>query len=232
MTFCVLGANCSVYDPMQRLAGVTRASPICEGCTNRCEKQLHLLKYDYLDLSQLIPANPAPSEAKIARPKPASRPPMDMNIYVLRGQIAYTLFTAADALAQFLGDTGPGWRDMREGYAVTVNVSYLHYRVPDLARMPRTERAWDLQTDVVNALSGPEVMVLFSLLHRRARKACGLDAKLITVPGYCPKCNVPSLRRADDNPGKISCAGCRHAMSEQDYLAAQRVVFTRSGCET
>lgn len=227
MTFCVLAEECSVYDRTAQLPGIARSTPLCEGCRRRSESELNLLRYDYVDLSQLIPARDGHSDAKIARPKPASKPTIDLQVFTLRGEIAYALRVTEVALRVYLGDRVPAELPVREGFAMDNSIRYLQPRVDELAGMPATEAHWRLSGTVTETLSGPEVLLLLGRLHHRARKICGLEPMTITVPGMCPSCSTASLRRKDDDDDKIWCIHCRLVFSKEMYFQSQRMIFTR-----
>jgi hypothetical protein len=214
MTFCVLGENCSVFDRAAKTPGISRFNPLCEGCRNRAKRELNQLRYDYVDLSQLIPKKDGQTEAKIARPKPESSPTIDVAVYTLRSDIAWQVTGAEVRLRVHLGDRSLPGDPRREGYSLDASIRYLEPRVQDLARLPPLED-W----------GGPEYLVLFGELHRRSRRVCGLDPRTVSVPGFCPSCSVPSLRRHDDDPERIWCARCQGQLSREDYFAAQRMQF-------
>lgn len=223
MTFCVLGENCSVWDRHSELPGVSLYNPLCEGCRNRAASELNLLRYDYVDLSQLIPKRDAHSEAKIARPKPESSPPLDVAVLTLRSDIAWHCRVAEVRLRAFRNDRERFALPVREGFGLEASVRYLQCRADELARMPGMANV-----DDETGFSGVDYLVLFGDLHRRARKVCGLDPRTVTVPGWCPTCGVSSLRRHDDNPDKVWCGRCRLTLSKEDYYQAQRMQFAPS----
>jgi len=227
MTFCILGENCSVFDRRTETSGLSHRNPLCDGCRNRVRRELNLLRYDYVDLSQLIPKTDARGDARIFRPKPGSSPPLDVQVFTLREQIAGVARCAELALRRHLGMALPSVK-VREGYGLSDAVSYLHPRVDDLARMPPFEALWGSQGAVgavVDKLDGAAVLMLFGALHRQARKMCGLDPRTIRVPGSCPSCSVPALKRLDDDPGRLWCQNCNLQLTRQEYLNAQRMLF-------
>lgn len=222
MTFCVLGENCSVYDRRTETSGISFRNPLCEGCRNRSRRELHLLRYDYVDLSQLIAKRDGNSEAKIARPKPGSVPVIDVDVFTLRSEIAEVARNAEVALRAHLGNLHPP-APVREGYALSSSVAYLGPRVDDMARVPVFVALW--ASEGAYEVDGAQVLVLLGALHRRARRVCGVDPKVIRVPGLCPSCSVPALRRHDDDPERYWCQGCNLQVSREEYLAAQRMLF-------
>jgi ribosomal protein L37AE/L43A len=224
MTFCVLDQNCSVFDRRMETPGISYRNPLCEGCRNRSRRELYLLRYDYVDLSQLIAKRSGVSEAKIARPKPGSVPPIDVEIFTLRSVIASAARSAEDGLRRQLGMVRvPSSVKVREGYGLSDSVGFLHPRVDDVARMGPFVGLWG--SEGPSEADGAQVLALFGELHRRARKACGIEPKVIRVPGVCASCSVPALRRYDDNPDRIWCHYCNLQMTAGQYHAAQRMQF-------
>lgn len=221
MTFCVLGENCSVFDRLAKTSGLSRHNPLCEGCRNRAQRELNLLRYDYVDLSQLIGKSDGSSDVKISRPKPESSPAIDLAVFTLRSRIAVSCRQAEDALRVMHGFPPISLR-MREGYRLADSVFFLSPRVDDLARMPLVLGEWG---DDGAALDGPQVLLLFGFLHRRARRVCGLDPRVVGVPGHCPSCSATALRRHDDDPERVWCGFCQVRLSREDYFAAQRMQF-------
>lgn len=223
MTFCVLDQNCSVFDRRTETSGISFRNPLCEGCRNRSRRELHLLRYDYVDLSQLIAKRDSNSEAKITRPKPGSAPVIDVDVFTLRSAIAQVVQLAEEGLRWHLGMVHVV-QPVREGYGLSASVAFLGPRVDDLARMPAKVALWASETP--SAMDGAQVLVLVGELHRRARRVCGVDPKVIRVPGNCPSCSVPALRRHDDDPERYWCQMCNLQVSRADYLAAQRMIFS------
>lgn len=214
MTFCILAENCTVFDRHANTSGLSRHNPLCEGCRNRSKRELNLLRYDYVDLSQLIAKQGGLSEAKISRPKPESSPTVDLSVLTLRSEMTDTAMWAEFRLRTHLGMLHTS-APVREGYGLSQAVYFLEPRVDALARMPAAD----------GHLSGAELLLLVGMLHRRARKVCGLDPRTIQLPGLCPSCSVPSLRRHDDDPERVWCAACNMQLAKEAYYAAQRMQF-------
>lgn len=222
MTFCLLGENCSVFDRVTKTPGLSLHNPLCEGCHSKAKRELNLLRYDYVDLSQLIPKRDVQSEARIARPKPSSKPPIDMAVFTLRSRIAGVCVGVEVVLRQRLGMLHSGPLPAREGYALTAAIRYLEPRICDVARLPAM--AGDF-CDEGDDFDGPQIILFFSTLHARARKVCGLEPRTVRVPGFCPSCSVPALQRLDDDEDRLWCSYCSARMSRVEYYAAQRMQF-------
>jgi hypothetical protein len=222
MTFCVLGENCSVFDRHTKTSGLSLRSPLCEGCRNRARRELDLLRFDYVDLSQLIAKSDGRSEAKISRPKPESSPTIDLSVFTLRSQIVELARAAETAvrIRQHTPSTASPW--VREGFALSSSIAFLYPRVDELALTASVPARWD---DDLGDLDGPQTLYTVGVLHRRARRVCGVDPRTIRVPGLCPSCSAPTLCRHDDDPQRLWCAACHIQLDEQQYYAAQRMQF-------
>lgn len=218
MTFCVLGEKCSVFDRVTSTPGLTRTGTLCEGCRNNAERDLNLLRYDYVDLSQHIPRTAAPSDVRISRAKPASSPTIDLAVFTLRSRISSTVRAVETAVRARFGLSTPAAG--REGFALDSAVRFLHPRVQDVARLSVSRG--DFDEDVVE-LDGPGMVVLLGVLHRRSRRVCGLDPRTVCPPGDCPSCSVPALRRYDDDPGWIWCANCGRSLDREGYSRVVRM---------
>lgn len=185
-------------------------------------RELDLLRFDYVDLSQLVSKKDGHSEVKISRPKPESSPPLDMLVVTLRWDMVWTTRKAEDHLRAHIQDRPRVDLPVREGFSLDCSIRYLSPRVDDLARLP--EAAGPVGEDGM-VYSGVDLLRLIGVLHSQARKVCGLDPRTITVPGDCPSCAAPSLRRLDDNPEKIWCVHCHLRLSKDDYYRVQRLQF-------
>jgi ribosomal protein L37AE/L43A len=225
MTFCLLGENCSVFDRQNECPGISLHNPLCDGCRNRAEAELNLLRYDYVDLSQMVPKTGGHSEVKISRPKPESSPPLDMSVITLRSQLAWVAVQAELHLRVRLGNVLSVSLPVREGFGLDSSVRYLRARVDDLALLPAA--AGPVGEDGV-ALSGLDLIVMVGRLHRRVRQVIGVDPRTITVPGDCPQCSTPTLRRHDDDTERVWCCRCRLSMSKAEYHRAARMQFAPS----
>lgn len=218
MTFCILDENCAVYDRHSKIAGIVRASNICEGCRNRIRQDLNALRYDFVDLSQQLPPQETRNDAHIFRPKPESSPPLDMQALGLRDDIVDLLTGCEDAARALLGDR-PRQGRTRDGYAVDQAIRYLEERAHYLVQVSAVVIADEV-------LAGLDVPSRLRTLHRRVRRCVGLLVPSVGLPGVCPRCRVPALRRRGDDPGgRVWCEQCRASMSRDDYYAACRMQF-------
>lgn len=215
--FCILGANCAVYDRPTQLAGLCYSDPICTACENRGRQELNMLRYDYVDLSQLMPKPDSRGEVRIFRPLPESSPPISVAVFALRTEVAYVVAHTSETLRQFLGRrTGRAW-PTREGWRLDQDVAFLINHVGDIARIPATTLMWSTEALEPTARTGADMLLVIGDLHRRVRKLCGLDPRTISVPGYCPECHLPALMRQEDDVDTLWCNNCRTRLSSFDY---------------
>lgn len=218
--FCILGENCSVYDRRQKIPGVTYGYVLCDGCWDSAHQMLSGLPLDYLDLSQLIPRSASPTEAKIARPRPSSVPPLDLNAFTLRSDIAWTLLLW-EGHVRWSENSPPRDVRAREGFNVDVAVRHLSTRINVLAALPPIDDFHDGRDAEPYEMDGAQGLLRLHALHRRARAFCGLAKKLVKLPGECFACGVPALRR-EEGGDKVWCGHCRAAWAHDEYLARLR----------
>jgi len=221
MTFCALEKHCTVYDRVQNISGLSYGNPLCEGCRNRCVSDLNFLRYDFVDLSQILVPGDARSEAQIFRPKPESSPPIDMRAYGLREDIHSVLTATEDAVRQLRQERPRITAGVRQGYAVDQAVRYLCDRVQDIAD---TSYVWAREING-EPLHGADVLTEFGRLHGKARALLGLADLSVGLAGACPYCAVPALRRREPDDGKVWCGRCRKVMARSDYDDWLRMQF-------
>lgn len=226
MTFCSLGENCVVYDRMTCAPGYSGHHCLCPGCTEASKSDLNLLRYDYVDLSQLIPLPDVRGEAgRIFRPKPESKAPIDVSVFTLRGDVAWFVRQAAEVLRWHSGTRLANPMPVREGYQLDTDVRYLIPRVDNLAGLPKFKIHWLPEDEERSELDGVELVLHIRRLHKRARKVCGTLPRLITVPGDCGPCGTPSLRRNSDDAAKIWCTHCKNTLTRDEYENRLRLHF-------
>lgn len=223
MTFCQFDAKCCVYDSHTECPGYSGTNIICNGCHDQSRRELNQLRYDYVDLSQLIPRGDARSEDQIFRPRPESSPPINVHVWHVRSEIAYQVMLTAMHLRGELGTGGHQQMPSREGWRLDHDIRYLGDHVADVAALPASERHWSTEAAELTERDGIAMLAAFGALHRRARKLCGTDPRTITVPGDCPRCLAPSLRRHADNSEVIWCVHCAQKMTGDEYHAVIRM---------
>lgn len=227
MTFCAFDTRCVVYDRQSKIPGLSHGWTLCEGCRTNGESTLNLLRYDYVDLSQLVPkADGRNDEANIFRPKPESSPPVNDQVFNLRADIAYFVRLVTILTRKAIGSPLPRpGIPVREGYALDADVHWLGKHVDDLARVPATVAHYDTDTVAPAVLDGLGMLLRLRAMHRRARVVCGLDARTVTMPGFCPTCNTTSLRREAGDTDKIWCLHCKLQLSSAEYGQVVRLQY-------
>lgn len=224
MNYCLMDKHCVVYDANTGLCGVAHYDPLCQGCENSLVATFNQLRLDYVDLTQLLPPADARNEAgKIFRPKPESRPNMNISAFALRGEIAWTVAVVANAVRE---TTGTPRRQpsmpVREGFGLDCDLRYLEPRAADLAGL-RDVHCWPYDSDERYVTDGPAIIVALRTLHSRARRMCGTQPKILALPGNCPFCRLATFRRHDDDENNIWCAKCRRKYTAHEYGRAVRL---------
>jgi hypothetical protein len=219
-TFCIMDKRCVVYDKDLGTPGISYAHPACQGCSDDLRTLLNQLRYDAIDLGQLVPKPVTGGKGeRIFRPAPESTPPINVLAYDLRAAIGYTVGLAAVVLRHAEGLPQPPIRKpLGYGYALDRDVKLLGVHVDELMRLPATQHYWDPAETVLSELDGVGVVLLLRRLHRVARRVCGLDPRTITVPGDCPHCEATAtLRRTDFEPQVIWCVRCKRRLDLEGY---------------
>lgn len=224
MSYCLLAENCSVYDKAHHIPGIAVGGPLCHGCKDLARADLNLLRYDYIDLSQLIPKADGRNDSRIFRPKPESSPPVNMSVLTLRGEIAFFVNRVGIAVRRWAGSPQRAVSlPVREGYGLDHDVRYLMAHVDDLVSLPATDAYWSTEVGEPYPMTGPDIVLRVAELHRRSRRLCGVDPRTITVPGHCDDCNTPSLRRHDDDADRVWCLHCKKHLDQDGYLRVVRL---------
>lgn len=228
MSFCIRDRDCVVYDAVQKLAGYSGSEVLCFACQDAAAGVLHALLYDYVDLTQLLPKADVRNDGKIFRPKPESSPPISLEAWWLRADIAFFVGVVTKVLRGHLGIPAPYRRmPVREGFGMQEDTTWLARHVRDLAKMPARPAVYfdaaDGQPEQPAELSGLDIIEHLGMLHRKARRTCGTAPAVVSVPGWCPACTAVALKRHDDDTSKLWCAACRHKLSDVDYAQMARL---------
>jgi hypothetical protein len=232
MTFCIMDAQCTVYDRRQDLPGMTYTEALCQGCRDALRGDLNGLRYDYVDLTQLLPPADNRNDAgKIFSPKPESMAPVNLAAMHLRGDIAWLVGVVALVIRR---QKQPQLRwgpvlPVREGFQLDQDVRYLSERTNDIASMKPLSAYWDAESDTAQELDGAALVLRLKGLHSRARRMCGTEPRTMTLPGFCATCNTVSLRRHDDNSDAIWCVHCKTRWTAADYGRMVRLQAPTSG---
>lgn len=219
MSFCIRDSKCSVYDSANKVPGYCPdAIALCQSCRDNAARDFNALRYDYVDLSQLVvPADGRNDAGKIFRPKPESKPPIAEAPFTLRGDIAFFVGVVARVLmVEYLGRRQHLAGPVREGYGLDVNVAMICRHMDTLASLGEVEKFY-ADTALPERLDGAGMCERARSLHLRARRLCGTEPAVIKVPGYCPYCQAMTLRRNDDNAERIWCQGCSAQLTDIDY---------------
>ena len=211
-SFCRLAEQCENYDRVSHLPGLSLGYNLCDPCLAHSTGDVSALIFDYLDLSQLIARRDGHSESKISRPKPASMPPIDLNIDTLRRQMAVALVDAEMMLRRACGIPVRINLHVRDGFSVQQAVSFLAPRVDALAGVSAVP-GW---TDEGDPPSGVQVLLSLRDLHRTAQRVVGVTDLTISLPGPCPRCHVSALSRRNGS-GTVDCGSCRYAWPWDEY---------------
>jgi hypothetical protein len=213
-SLCSFGSACESFDKSTAAAGATYGFHICNRCLAHYVGDISALLFDYLDLSQIIARRDGHSESKISRPKPASVPPIDLNVDAARSAIAEALGLVEMDLRTATGTRPRYTLHARSGYNVQQAVAFIAPRVDTLAGLQDLP-SWSDAYDHEDA-TGVSALTDLSRLHRRARRMCGLSELTIALPGYCEKCHVAALSRRDGSD-TVHCGSCGFAQPWDAY---------------
>lgn len=214
---CVYEGRCAQYDRRSGMPADSGLHPLCSECCRAVRIDLGLLTYDYVDLSQLIARRDQPPDARIARPKPKSQPPIDLDVDSLRADIAETLWIWQQAVSWARGLPAPD-QDMaaRAGWRVAFAVAALLPRVQLWADLPPIGAFHDGRDEPLTWMDGFAGIERLRMLHRRARRHAAIVPTNISLPGQCPQCSTHSLFRADGTDN-VSCGNCRRMWPYDEY---------------
>lgn len=185
---------------------------------------IRCLTFDYVDLSQLIARTEQPSDAKIARPKPKSQPPIDLDVDDLRTRITETVWIWQQALRWASGLPALDNAPARDGWRVSVAVAALLPRVQLWADLPPVGAFHDGRDEPLTWVDGFNGIERLRQLHRQARMRAGLTPKNISLPGECPQCGTHALYRRDGTDA-VSCGNCRGSWTYDDYSRYVRLMI-------
>lgn len=166
------------------------------------------MAYDFVDLSQVIARRNGHSDVKISRPKPESMPPIDLNVFTMRDDIALAFVQTEVDLRRATASPARDNRHVRDGFNVQQAASFIVPRLDTLAGVPSMPSWGDV--------SGVAVLLGLRDMHRVARRVCGTAELVTSLPGYCEKCRVPALSRRDGSD-TVHCAACRHDQPWEAY---------------
>ena len=212
---CASGRDCA--EPGVQ---VPKEVPFCSTCLRAAKADIFALPDDYLDLANLIMRTAGHSDEVIARPKPGSRPNIDLGVDEHLRRLVWTIALIEGKLrdAQGLPDTGVG--GVRPGFLTARAAAYLGNNIFALAILPPTWSYLDgLDREPVYR-DGVDHILVLRQAHERVRAYVGLTDKLIKLPGACPGCNRPALLRMDGGD-TVWCEACNR---DWPYLEYRRYV--------
>lgn len=214
---CVMASGCVALDRASGLSAPAFTRALCEDCERVAHSDVSLLRYDYVDLSQLIARQDAPGDAKIARPKPRSTPPINLDVDALRSEIATTLWIWEQPVRWAVGlPPRPPAGATRDGWTVDHAVRVIAPRVQVLAALPEIGAYHDGRDQPMAWVDGLTGLTRLRDLHRRSRHHTGLLARNVALPGECPKCAAHALSRRDGTEA-VTCGNCRGSWSYEEY---------------
>lgn len=183
---------------------------------------LGLLGRDWADLQPLVwdPASGATRLSTINVPYGPTEPG-DWNVDALIGEIGYTLVLWETVVRDRAGLSEVSDRDHASGAAVARAVNVLLAHFPVLVAVP----PWVCTSydRVIGLADGPDAVLAFLRLHRRAQGRLGVREVATELPGHCPACGRARLVHRNGS-NAVRCAHCQAAMSWDDYQALAGVL--------
>lgn len=201
--------------------------PMCPSCYRGVAAAIDALPHDYLMLSRdLIKTGGTPDEA-IARPKPKSTPPLDLGVDDLMRRLVWTAGIWEFHVRDHLGLQELPMESMRPGWLLNRAALCLVRHLPDLIRLPPVLAYLDgPDHDPVNR-DGIDAALTFVHLHRRALARLGLVEPVFQLPGPCPGCNAPALRRVAGRE-HVWCEQCKRSWPYTEYQRYVALVLDAS----
>jgi hypothetical protein len=224
---CAYAEQCPDVDRHSGLAPATQRN-LCSRCEREASRDVQLLPFDYVDLSQFLPRRPVRPDTKTARPVPQSTPPIDLHIERLRSDIAWAL-QVWELPVREAAELAPAIHEaVREGHLVQKAVEIIAPRVDLLAGLPAVAgyaRGLDAGPVEVTGLEGLDQL---RALHRRARRMLGVGRLVMSLPGDCSECGAWALRRRDGTD-TVYCAQCRCRWSYTEYTRYVGLMIVNPG---
>lgn len=222
--YCEFLNRCAVYDSKLELPGMVGENSICSACIARGRRDVRMLRYDFVDLTQLLVPRDGRGDEGIFRPKPESSLPLDLGVLSLRDDLVQVVGTVERRLRSANRCALPRYHQAaRDGYRLDQGVEYVSEHVPLLASLTDTVIEYDPPYGATTSqYDGLGTLTLFRRLHRRVSLISGLVERVRTMPGDCPQCAATALRRVDDSD-VVWCASCSLRMTPAAYLEHVRL---------
>lgn len=215
MLVCAFGSDCPEIDAVSGVPPATDRE-LCSRCEIHSSRDVGRLPLDYVDLAQLLERRQGHADAKIARPAPASTPPIALHIDALMRDIAWRLEVWEPPVREAAGLSAVPRTAQRHGFVVQQAAATIACRVTVLAGLPPTW-GYDAGLDAGPVLrSGLQGLAGLRELHRRSRGLLGLTRRTIRLPGDCSRCGAWALRR-DEGTDTVYCDECHQRWTLTEY---------------
>ncbi len=191
------------------------AVPFCPSCLRAAALEIPDLYEQYVRVARrLVPAGGASVDEPTSRPKPSSRPPLNLAADALMRRITMVCGQWEDQLRDHLGlEQVPG--NVRSAFAVHRACALFAGRLLDLIAMP-PRVFYDCQTERLVRLDGIHAVINLRALRRRAIEFLGTEEAVIRLPGDCPGCGALALHRHDGGD-VVWCEQCKRSWPYPEY---------------
>jgi hypothetical protein len=220
---CLFDEMCFDYDSTTRMAATTFGYNLCPMCHTRSVGAVSALVFDYVDLSQMIERRQGHSDSKIARPKPESAPPIDLVVDTLRSDIAEALESCEYVVREVRREHVASLGATRQGHRVQRAARLVSRHVEQFAGLALPAWFQISDDDGGPPFCGVDALLMVRRLHDQARRLLGVTDLVITLPGYCERCRLSTLRRRNGSD-TVQCAACMAVQPWSEYQ--KRVTLT------
>lgn len=193
-------------------------SGLCQTCERKTERIVGQLPASVQQLTLSLARACAPSDGPAPPNKPASTPPINLTIDALRTEIVYTAAIWEEIVRENQNLSPRRKGSMRDGISIRTSVAILKPRTALLATLPAAEGYFHGVEAEPSRRTGLEGLRRLVLLWDLTREALGLTRIEIALPGHCPDCGAPALRRYDAG-STVWCEACRGRWPYAEYTA-------------
>jgi hypothetical protein len=191
---------------------------LCPACERRTEQIVAELPQSVQVLTLSLARTRAPCDGPAPPNKPASVPPINLAIEALRSEIVYTAALWEEIIRESQNLSPRRRGSMRDAVSIRTSVAILSPRTVTLAQLPAVEayhRGVEAEPCQRTGLEGLRRLVdLWDLTHQ----AAGLARVEIALPGHCPACDAPALRR-HQGADTVWCECCHGRWPYNEYAA-------------